>query len=381
VPSGASILDDFIQRTPLHSSEGIAEQIIEFFEEADDLNRRDAILGLRDAACLGAHKVLGLLWPLSYAFGALHFANLVRIYATHWPFPSALANPYAITSTTFFGSFFIVHCIFAIVRNALFRIRIARRLNLELAIGVATFSLAAVATALSIASIDESLSRRLVCAALAVAVYKLDDYAGRIRAECISISQLQATMADLGRRDSELTKIGKTRLGPNAFPFFSNKSSSLFISYMHGSIWSSEAAALIQEIASESGFETFLDRSSIPSGALWRQLLLRAISECGWFVAVVDGDEPATEWVLAESAYAALLRKSVGKPRILLIVRRLEKIAKDPRSPFHRVYLDLFQVPSKLRHGATILSVDDGELTAEMLLQSMGQIRQMCIFR
>jgi hypothetical protein len=153
----------------------------------------------------------------------------------------------------------------------------------------------------------------------------------------------------------------------------------MFISYMHGSQWSSETAALAHQWASGHGFEVFLDLSTIPSGTLWRQSLLRAISECGFFVGVIDGDAAATEWVLAESAYAASLRMSIGKPRILLVVRNVQRIAQDQQNPFHVTYLDVFQLPTARCYGAGILSADHGMLTAEGFLHALEEVQPMCL--
>ena len=187
-------------------------------------------------------------------------------------------------------------------------------------------------------------------------------------------------MADPQRLDDVLNSIGRQRFGHSAFPLFPFGCRTLFISYMHASRWSSETAILAHQWASKHGLEVFLDQSTIPSGSLWRQSLLRAVSECGFFVAVIDGDVELTEWVLAESAYAALLRKSIGKPRILLVVRNIERIAKDRQNPIQLIYLDVFQLPPARCFGAAILPVDDDQqLTEERFLQALEAVRPMCL--
>lgn len=351
-PSGKSSLDDFIQFTSAHGSAAIAKEIIAFFREADDLNRRSTPLAFRDMACLGAYRILKFLWPVSYLFAALHVLNAVTALAGCEPWLGAHASQYVVPASTFFGAFFIVHCIFVVVRNWLLGARIVKKLNFGFALGAAGFGLAAAATAYSIVATDQNVSCIFVSAILAVGAYLFYMYARRIRVECTSLSQLQAAMADTRRRIDMLNTIGRQPLALSAFPFLSFRSRSLFISYMRRSHWSLENAALAHQWTSEHGFEVFLDQSTIPSGALWRQSLLRAISECGFFVAVIDGDADATEWVLAESAYAALLRKSIGKPRILLVVRNLQKIAKDQQNPFHVIYRDVFQLPYALLWGS-----------------------------
>ena len=139
------------------------------------------------------------------------------------------------------------------------------------------------------------------------------------------------------------------------------------------------SAALSHKWASDNGYRVFLDRSSIPSGTLWRKYLLQAISECVFFVAIIDGSADYTEWVLAESAYAALLRKDIGKPRILLVVKNLQDITKNKQNPFHLNYLDLFNIPKEYCYGIGILSTDDNDLSAESFLQALKDIPPMSL--
>src|SRR5258708_3174541 len=61
-----SQLDEFIQRSPDHSVNTIAQQIIGFFREADALNRCSTHRGGRDAACLRMYPILSFLWDCSY---------------------------------------------------------------------------------------------------------------------------------------------------------------------------------------------------------------------------------------------------------------------------------------------------------------------------
>jgi len=295
--------------------------------------------------CLAAYRILKYLWPVSYVFAAVHILNATTALAGRGAWLGQYASDYVVPASTFFGAFFIAHCIFVIVRNWLFAVRIAKRVFSAVAWGAAGFGMAAAATAYSVAVTDISISRISVSAILAIASYAFYMYARRIHGECTSLSQLQAAMADPQRREDVLKSIGGQRFGHSAFPLFPCRSRALFISYMHGSQWSSDTAALVQQWASKHGLEVFLDRSTIPSGPLWRQSLLRAVSECGFFVAVIDGDAPITEWVLAESAYAALLRKSIGKPRILLVVQNARRIAEDKQNPFSSFILTCSSFP------------------------------------
>jgi hypothetical protein len=375
-----SRLDDFIQRTHTHGFATIAEEIITFFRQADSLNRRSTPLAFRDITCLVAYRLLKYLWPVSYVFAVLHTLNVATVLAGRGPWLGVHAGDYVVPASTFFGVVFIAHCIFVVVRNWLFGTRIVKRINSAFALGAAGFGMAAAATAYSIAVTDQSILRIFVSVILAVAAYGFYMYARRIRGECTSLSQLQAAMADPQRRDDMLSSIGGRGFGHSAFPLFPFRSKTLFISYMHGSQWSSETAILAHRWASKHELEVFLDRSTIPSGTLWRRSLLRAVSECGFFVAVIDGDAAVTEWVLAESAYAALLRKSIGKPRILLVVRNAKRIAKDENNPIRRIYLDVFQLPPARCLGAAILPVDDDhQLTEGCFLQALETVRPMCL--
>ncbi len=377
---GANRLDDFIQRTPMTGSTEVSKKIFEFFREAYDLNRRSTRLAFRDKVCLGAYRILKLLWPVSYLFAALHILNTAAIMTGHWPWHGLFSGQYVISFSSFFGIFFIVHCIFVVVRNWLFGKRIVKKLNFRFALGAVGFGLASAATVYSIVATDQNIPRISFNAILTIGAYWFYMYVRRIRGECTSLSQLQTSMAHPQLRIDMLNTIGGLSIGSSAFPFFPFRSRTLFISYMHSSQWSVETATLAHQWASEHGFEVFLDQSTIPSGALWRPYLLRAISECGIYVAVIDGDTDANEWVLAESTYATLLRKSIGKPRILLVVRNLQSIATNEKNVFRIIYLDIFQLPPAHCYGAAILSVDDDHLTEEKFFKTLEGISPMSLF-
>jgi len=308
LPEGGP-LDDIIQRTQAYGHTAVANEITSFFREADSLNRRNTILAFRDMTCLAAYSLLKYLWPISYVFAAIHILNATTALVGRGEWLGHYVGDYVVSASTFFGAFFITHCIFTVVRNWLFAVRIAKRAFFSLARSSAGFGIAAAATIYSIAVTDHNAPLIFMSAVLAIGAYAVYIYARRIRAECTALSQLQTTMAYPHQRNNVLRNIGEKRFGHSAFPLFPFQNRSLFISYMHGSQWSSDTAALIQQWAcSKHDLEVFLDRSTIPPGSLWRQSLLRAVSQCGFFVTVIDGDSPITEWVLAESAYAALLR-------------------------------------------------------------------------
>jgi hypothetical protein len=372
-----SRFDDFLQRTASNDFKGIATEINSFFQEADQLNRRSTLLAFRDKIFVGAYTLLQFLWPISCIAAGGHVLNVAAKLTGHGIElgTPALRNIFPVV--TFFGAFFIVHSIFIVIRNLLFGARIVKKLNFIFVIGAMIFLILATIIAFSIATSGLNISFISFCAVLSIGLYMFYMYARRIRAECTSISQLQLVMADPARRVDTLNKIGGQPFSSASFPFLSFRKQSLFISYMHGSEWSSTTATLVHKWATRHGYQVFLDRSTIPSGTLWRQYLLRSVSECGFFVSVLDGDAEATEWVLAEQAYAALLRKSIGKPRILLLIKNVKKIAQDPQNHFHINYRDLFEMPGARFYGAGILPAVESNLTEEQFIQALEEVLPM----
>ena len=61
VESRTNILDEFIQETSDNSVNAVAQEIIDFFGEADAINRVSTYRGVRDAACLKLYPILALL--------------------------------------------------------------------------------------------------------------------------------------------------------------------------------------------------------------------------------------------------------------------------------------------------------------------------------
>jgi len=148
---------------------------------------------------------------------------------------------------------------------------------------------------------------------------------------------------------------------------------------MHRSPWSIETADILEKQLQNLGFLVFLDRSSIPSGSHWRQYLLRSVSECTVFLAVLDHDAPASEWVLAENAYAAMLRKSIGKPKILLVLKSTQGIEKIQKGEFGSLYHDIFWIPPAMKFGAGILVKGNEAFSIKILQEALDEIRSMQI--
>jgi hypothetical protein len=372
-----SPFDDFIQRSSDHSVNTIAQQIIGFFHEADALNRYSTHRGVRDAACLWIYPILAFLWNFSYVIGALHILNTLMHVKGHELWPSVHVHSAARLVANFFGAFFIITSATAIFRNALYSVRVMKHLSLELLLWAGFFGLAATATAYSIAGFGDSALRILAPSALAVVAYSSYVYCRRVRAECTSLSELRTAMDDNQRRTTIVDRVGKAPLGSNAYPFFSFRSKSLFISYAPASEWSRTTADSIRLSTGRNGFDVFLDQSSIPSGSLWRQALLRSLSECGLFITVLDNQSAASGWVLAECVYAAMLRKSIGKPHILVIVPSTEQLDLLRRGPFGVLFRDLFDFRHVIRDGGTIVIVEDDELSEARILQALSRIRPM----
>jgi hypothetical protein len=372
-----SWLDEFIQRSPDHSANTVAQQIISFFSESDGLNRYSTHRGIRDAACLRMYPVLAFLWTCSYIIGTLHVLNATMHVKGHELWPGVHLYPEAQQVATFFGAFFILISVAAIVRNALYSVRVMKLVSLEFPLWATFFSFLVGATAYSIASLGESEMSILVPSVLGVAGYFSYMYCRRVRGECTSLSQLRAAMDEPHRLSALVDHIGKAPLGSTAYPFFSFRSRSLFISYWHSSGWSRATAEIIRQSTHGNGFDVFLDQSSIHSGSLWRQALLRSLSECGFFVTALDVHSAASGWVLAECLYAAMLRKSIGKPRILVVIPSTEQLDLLREGPFGILFRDLFDFRHAIRDGGSILIAGNDELSEARILQALSGIRPM----
>lgn len=371
--------DDFIQRTAQNSPESIIQEIISFFREADLLNRQSTLFALRDKLCLIAYKILRILWPASYIATAFLLLNAVSSFIGYRIDQSFLFFENLIKPLTFLGIFFIIHSIITISRNWLSGLHYTRKFGFEFVIGVLAYIMAIAVTAYSIWIIEQDLLVLCILLIMNIGLYSFYMYSRRIRAELTSISFLQTEMTEKSLQQKTLENIGNAPFSPSSFPLLPFRSKTLFISYMHSSVWSSETAEITHKWASEIGYRVFLDRSTIPSGTLWRKHLLKSLSQCTYFLAVIDGNAEATAWVLAESAYAALLRKNIGKPRILLLIKDAQKISQDKQNPFYLNYRDLFELPDSYFPGAAILSIDKETLLKGQFLHALGEIRAMSL--
>lgn len=380
-PSGrTSLIDDVVQRTAARSVDDLADEIITFFREANSLNRISAILGLRDSLSIGSYQALKLLWPLSYIFSAWLVFNGVNSLASGGIWPMFMAGRNAIAVAAFFGAFFVVSCALTVARNLLFGVRIVGRLGPGFMLPAGVFGLVCALTAASIVTLTaEAPWIALTSLVLASSVHGVYMYARRIRGECSSLSQVHAELADVSRRGELLRRVGTQPITSYSFPFRPFRSKALFISYMHSSNWSRATAIEIHELMSGSGVHVSFDQSSIPSGVLWRQHLLRGIGQCGRFIAVLDAAAAPTDWVLAESVLAALLRKSIGHPQILIVVRSGDALDLLKTGPFGILYQDVFGLPPERRPGAAILVAENTRVSTQAIVREFEHMAPMCL--
>ncbi|MBN2684291.1 MAG: toll/interleukin-1 receptor domain-containing protein [Pontiellaceae bacterium] len=375
-------LNDFIQCSPLHGYKDIAKEIQTYFRDADRINRVSTLRAIRDKFSLAAYGILNHLWPVSYIVAALMVFDTGLVLFGKMSWLGQYLPTWVMSLFVFYASFYVVHCIRTILRNWLLGIRIAGRIDIQLVLGSIFFGFSAIATEYAMAQITPNMGWSVISLLLATLLISIYITCRRVRFECTSISSLQESLAGSERREMVLDSISKTRFNHESFPIFQFRSNKLFISYMHKTKtqWSADSAEKVCEWAAAQGFEVFFDRSAIPPGSLWRQSLLRAVSECNIFVALLDGDVSATPWVLTESAYASLLRKSIGKPKTLLIINNPDQISTNRQNPFRRIYADVFECPPGQCFGASVLPVDETRaLTEARFMQGLDSVRPMSL--
>src|SRR5947209_5725853 len=101
--SDISRLDEYIQRSPDHNANTVAQQILAFFREAVALNRYATHRGIRDSACLRMYPILAFLWNCSYIIGTLHVFNAIMHVKGRELWPGVHVHPAARQVATFFG--------------------------------------------------------------------------------------------------------------------------------------------------------------------------------------------------------------------------------------------------------------------------------------
>lgn len=375
-PLEGSRWDDFVQRTPAQDATRLAHTILGFFHQADAMNRLGLVRGLRDLACLGLYLPLGLLWSFSYICVGSLLAGAGLQAAGHPSLWEMLGHPVIATVLSGGVAFFLAHFFTTALRNFALVVFVARRMP------TAGFFLPLVAWGTFAAGAlwaghrlgyDGQIALGFGPALGLLALYH---YCRRIRAELSSITQIQRLLEANAPQAGELLDIGRDPIPSWAIPLRAHRAQVVFISYMHRSDWSVRTAGECHAHLTAAGHPVFFDRSTIEPGSLWRMQLIRGLSECGLFVAVLDGEAVATAWVLSESVHAATLRKNVGKPRILLVIRDPSRLA---RGPFGRIYHDVFTLPEAHHPGIHLLEVTPEGFSSERLQAALHRIRPLCI--
>lgn len=375
--SRLNLFEDFIQRTN-YKDDKLFEEIIEFLKKANSLARTDNLLGARDIICLKAYKILKWFWNISYFVAFFYVINTMYYYFTGNtpPWEAVFSNKYVVVIGTFFGLFFSTHAVITIARNSILALTKITGKKIEFLIGILLYALLIGIVLYSVFKIENSLPSILISAGLALFSYWLYMYSLRIRGECSSLSEIFSMNSN--KRNELINKIGRSPFPTGAFPLVAKKTGSVFISNMHKSSWSKDSAESLFQLL-EGKYKVFLDRESINSGDLWRRYLLRNISECTFFVVILDDGYLDSQWVLAESIYAALLRKNVAKPRILLVFQNIESKDKIKNSPYGYLYKDIFEIPEHLQIGSgmVITFTDDKNVTAKKIINALDKIKPM----
>ena len=369
--------DDFVQRTPAQDVTRLAHTILAFFDQADSMNRLGLVRGFRDFACKGLYRPLSLFWPASYlCLGALlvgaglHAAG----YSLLWEMPG---HPVIAVVLSCGVAFFLAHYLTTALRNLALVVFVLRRMPRP-SFFLPLFALGTLAGGALWAGCGLGYGGQIALwFAPALGLRALYLYCLRIRTELSSLSQIQRLLEANGPRASELLDIGRKPISSSAIPLRAHRAREVFISYMHRSDWSVRTAGECHAHLTAAGYPVFFDRSTIEAGTLWRMQLMRGLSECGLFIAVLDSEAEVTLWVLSESVYAATLRKKLGKPRILLALRDPARLA---RGPFGRIYQDLFTLPEAHHPGIHLLEVPPEGLSRERLQAALHRIRPLCIF-
>ena len=375
-PPKGSRWDDFVQRTAVQDANLLARTILAFFAQADAMNRLGLVRGFRDLVCKGLYRPLGLLWPASYlSLGALSAGAVLRA-AGHSSLWEILGHPAVAAVLSCGVAFFLAHFVAAAFRNLSLVVLVVRRVP-PLGFFLPLFALGTIAGGALWAGHELGCGRQIALwLAPMLGLRALYLYCRRIRAELFSLSQIQRLLEAKGPQAGELVDIGRKPISSGAIPLRANRARQVFISYMHRSDWSVRTASECHAHLTAAGHPVFFDRSTIEAGSLWRMQLMRGVSECGLFVAVLDGEAEVTSWVLSESVYAATLRKNLCKPRILLVVRDSARLAC---GPFGRIYHDLFTLPEAHHPGIHLIEVAPEGLSCERLEAALHSIRSICI--
>jgi hypothetical protein len=375
-PLGSLSLDDLIQRISPGDTVNVGRFVGSYFIEARALRDFETTRAMRDRVCIKVDRKSGILWSLSYVAAALHALHALGLAFDINSLHAMMTNPYLAGFGTLFGCFFIAHSLGIMLRHVSVRRVFGHKLRGDFYAPASFFTLVSGLTVYSISRSDVPLLEVLICLALAVAAYAFCNYAYRIHLECTSLSDLQAKIGNPAKRGELFTETAGLKFHPTSLPFFSCRSRSCFISYARDSVWSARISRKIEELLSGRGMRVFVDHTSMQGGASWRMSLLRGISECGWFLVIIDESKPHTYWILAESAVAAVLRKYLWKPNIILILEDFTLFDRLRSTPFEALYSDVFTGGGL---GVAVLGIGDGEY-AEQIPKIMSDKPRLSVF-
>lgn len=163
------------------------------------------------------------------------------------------------------------------------------------------------------------------------------------------------------------------------WPLFAT-GSKVFLSYSRSSAWGNACAGRLYARLNLMGYDTFLDRRSIPLGASWQHELDERIAEADIFIVVCDADTVKRPWVAAEVGAALEGRHLSGVPQILMIQNGSVDAAghTDMRPAFRSL---LSAAAAEDSRGIRSLAVHDPDEAVQLVTALLGRQRsQAAVF-
>ena len=387
------LFEDFIQRIDEEKRRKItenelADEVTKYLKEDNKTSRKETFLAFRDHICKNSYEILKRVWDFSFIPVILFviYAIYNLLYGNSPTWMSFLSNKYVVVISTFMALFLSM----VIIKKSIIGILITREIKFNFLIGLLYNTLAVLLIFYSSYKLQTSFLMFWLTLGFAFFSYYFFIYCSKIRVELSSLREIHSHIQDSNKKQKLIDKIASNHMELEFFPMIANKSGLVFISNMHKSDWSFNSAKQLYEeftnlnelfIKQSSKYKVFLDRQSILWGSTWRQHLLRGISECTYFVALLDkdyaglsDDKPFAEWVLVESVYANLLRKSIAKPMILLVFKSQESMDEmKEKSVYGRLYPDAFSHESSIGVGTCIIE----NVTLNKIIYELEKINPM----
>jgi len=157
---------------------------------------------------------------------------------------------------------------------------------------------------------------------------------------------------------------------PMQWPLFST-GSKVFLSYSRSSAWGSECANRLYVRLKAMGYDTFLDRRSIPLGASWQHQLDEQIGETDIFVALCDKHTVQRSWVAAELGAALLGRHRSGFPQILLAQE--EALGEQALAEARPLFRDLLVADWGRQSAVQLITLSDPGAAVQMVTALLAQ--------